>query len=159
MTLDTWHRICDTSYFYLFFIFVWFDLLVLVLLSAHVKRFTVSRMQNFEQTRCSWGCSTNTFVIHSFIESVTDPYVQISSKYCLFQSVRAKEPNFGENVHPPLHVICHMSCFMCHMSCVTCHFFVWQIGEASWWRVCYKRGLPRLVIMRSIAHPQLPIVL
>ena len=37
------------------------------------------------------------------------------------------------------------------MSRVTCHmshdtfFFFWQSGEAYWWRVCYRRGLPRLV--------------
>ena len=33
------------------------------------------------------------------------------------------------------------------MSRVTCHifFFLGQSGEAYWWRVCYQRGLPRLV--------------
>jgi hypothetical protein len=40
-------------------------------------------------------------------------------------------------------VTCHMSNIMCHMSRVTCHFF--NSGEAYWWRVCYQRGLPRLV--------------
>ena len=43
-----------------------------------------------------------------------------------------------------------MSRVMCHMSRVTCHiffifFFFGQSGEAYWWRVCYKRGLPCLV--------------
>ena len=54
----------------------------------------------------------------------------------------------------------------CHMSCVTCNIFVsssfsfiniciffyifyfyclYLIGEACWWRVCYQRGLLRLV--------------
>ena len=56
-------------------------------------------------------------------------------------------------------VMCHMSHVMCHLSPVTCHmstkkkfktFFVipkkiWQRGGASQWRVCYQRGLPRLV--------------
>ena len=38
---------------------------------------------------------------------------------------------------------------MCHMSRVTCHiFFFGQSGEAYWWRVCYQRGLPRLVLER-----------
>ena len=51
------------------------------------------------------------------------------------------------------HVTCHMSratCHvahvMCHMSSVTCHiYFFWQSGEAYRWRVCFQRGLPRLV--------------
>ena len=50
-------------------------------------------------------------------------------------------------------VMCHMSRVMCHMSQVTCHmsffyfyFFFGQSGEAYWWRVCYQRGLPRLVL-------------
>ena len=40
---------------------------------------------------------------------------------------------------------------MCHMSHVTFHmshvafFFFGQSGEAYRWRVCYQRGLPRLV--------------
>ena len=46
------------------------------------------------------------------------------------------------------HVLCHVSCVTCHMSHVTCNFFFfffWQSGEAYRWRVCYQRGLPRLV--------------
>ena len=47
-------------------------------------------------------------------------------------------------------VKCHMSHITCHVSHVTCHFFLFlffsgQSGEAYWWRVCYQRGLPRLV--------------
>ena len=57
-------------------------------------------------------------------------------------------------------VTCHMSCVTCHMSHVACHIskkiysyflfvflysFFRQGGGASWWRVCYQRGLPRLV--------------
>ena len=48
-----------------------------------------------------------------------------------------------------------MSLVMCHVSRVTCHvshvmflfflFFFGQSGEAYRWRVCYQRGLPRLV--------------
>ena len=39
------------------------------------------------------------------------------------------------------------------MSCVRCHvsgffgFIFGQSGEASRWRVCYQRGLPRLVFL------------
>ena len=48
------------------------------------------------------------------------------------------------------HVMCRVSLVMCHVSCVTCNyyyyiFFFLQIGGASQWRVCYQRGLPRLV--------------
>ena len=57
-------------------------------------------------------------------------------------------------------VKCHMSHVTCHMSCVTCHmslfsssfftsFFFGKSGEAYRWRVCYQRGLPRLVFTRS----------
>ena len=39
-----------------------------------------------------------------------------------------------------------MSCVTCHVSHVKCHIFLGgQSGEAYWWRVCYQRGLPRLV--------------
>ena len=49
---------------------------------------------------------------------------------------------------------CQMSHVMCHVSCVTCHvsyiyFFLLQNGGASWWRVCYQRGRPRLVFINS----------
>ena len=53
---------------------------------------------------------------------------------------------------------CHVSCVMCQVSRVTCHvshvtchmshilfFFFGQSGEAYRWRVCFQRGLPRLV--------------
>ena len=47
---------------------------------------------------------------------------------------------------------CHVSHVTCHMSCVTCqfffkfiYFFLGQLSEAYRWRVCYQRGLPRLV--------------
>ena len=55
--------------------------------------------------------------------------------------------------------MCHVSCVTCHVSGVRCHvsyvkcpflfllflFFYGQSVGASWWRVCYQRGLPRLV--------------
>ena len=50
------------------------------------------------------------------------------------------------------HVSCvtyHISHVTCHMSCVTCtmcSFFFLQSGEVFGWRVCYERGLPRLVL-------------
>ena len=69
-------------------------------------------------------------------------------------------------------VTCHVSHVTCHLSTVTCHmshvkkkllhvliylyiyiyFFnvkkIGQSGGASRWRVCYQRGLPRLVYYR-----------
>ena len=62
-----------------------------------------------------------------------------------------------------------MSHVTCHVSPVTCHFFITffydkkrkkkkvvyptkiigQSGGASRWRVCYQRGLPRLVFSKS----------
>ena len=56
------------------------------------------------------------------------------------------------------HVTCHMSRVMCQMSRahVKCHFFcsfflrffLQNVG-AHRWRVCYKRGLPRLVFFKT----------
>ena len=48
------------------------------------------------------------------------------------------------------HVACHVSHVICHVSRITCpmshvFFFYGQTGEAYRWRVCYQRGLPRLV--------------
>ena len=50
-------------------------------------------------------------------------------------------------------VMCQVSGVRCHVSRVRCHmsniFFIFflQSGGASWWSVCYQRGLPRLVIL------------
>ena len=54
------------------------------------------------------------------------------------------------------YVRCHVSDVVCHVSHVTCHMshvtiiyiFIYfgQSGEVYRWRVCYQRGLPRLVI-------------
>ena len=54
------------------------------------------------------------------------------------------------------HVTCHISRVMCHVSHVTFFFFLFsgQFSEAYRWRVCYQRGLPRLVYFtyNSIYH-------
>ena len=42
----------------------------------------------------------------------------------------------------PSTIICHLSCVTCKVRCVTIFF---QSGGASHLRVCYQRGLPRLV--------------
>ena len=58
---------------------------------------------------------------------------------------------------PPQHVTCHVSHVMCHMSHVACHvsiylfiYFFGQKGGAYCWRVCYQRGLPRLVFIVKV---------
>ena len=45
--------------------------------------------------------------------------------------------------------MCHVSHVTCHMSHVTCHFFsFFSFGQSSEaYRVCYQRGLPRLVFI------------
>ena len=43
------------------------------------------------------------------------------------------------------HVTWHMSHVMCHISILSLYLFFGQSGGASWWRVCYQLGLPRLV--------------
>ena len=43
------------------------------------------------------------------------------------------------------HVTCHVSRDTCHVSHVLSFFFCGQSGEVYWWRVCFQRGLPRLV--------------
>ena len=74
--------------------------------------------------------------------------------------------------HHVSHVTCDVSQVRYHVSGVTCHifflffYFFLQIGWASLWRVCYQRGLPRLVfpsclyiccISLSLMH--LPLIL
>ena len=76
---------------------------------------------SFWQSRCSRGCSINSFVINSLIKSVSQPLVQISSKHCQSRTGRARELKFWENVHPTLCVMCHVSCVTCHVSTVRCH--------------------------------------
>ena len=77
---------------------------------------------NFYQTRCSQGFSANTFVIHSFINSLISSALSSKSSKCLHsQTLRGRELKFCENVHPPKRVMCHVSCVMCHVSCVMCH--------------------------------------
>ena len=67
------------------------------------------------------------------------------------------------------HVTCHVSHVTCHLSRVICHMSTFcftflqkkekfnpsekigQSGGVSWWRVCYQRGLPRLVNRPGVA--------
>ena len=99
--------------------------------------------------------------------SPTDSLIDWSFSSNTFQNGRARELKFWENVHPTLYEMCHVSCVRCHLSPVTCHVSpvtfqnicfkqnciikknplkYWKSGEAWRWRVCYQRGLPRLVL-------------
>ena len=106
------------------------------------------------QTRCN----------RSSIDKVSDPLFQIYSKHCQSQTGRAEILS----AHRTLRVICHVSRVTCHVSHVTCHLspvtcylkkiiniILRQRGGASWWRVCYQRGLPRLVSYIHTLHTSL----
>ena len=72
----------------------------------------------------------------SLIDSFIDSSIQksVSSKppkHHYTQKIRVRELRFWKNVHP--------------QPCVTCHMLRGQSSEASRWRFCYQRGLPRLV--------------
>ena len=65
------------------------------------------------------------------------------------KGLRARDLIFWDDAHQSLYVMCHMSRVTWHMTCDT-----WQVkheekknGGASWSRVCYLRGLPRLVFL------------
>ena len=62
-------------------------------------------------------------------------------------------------------VTCHVSHVMCHMNFFFNFFFFLRSGEATRWRVCYQRGLPRLISIecqnetdyaRETAHHNFP---
>ena len=107
-----------------------------------------------------WQRNMGSQLNHNLIEWLSNPLVQISFKHCQSQTRRARELKFLENAHTTVcvtchmsRVMCHMSNVMCHLSCVTCHMFlkkcrkkipskkIGQRGGASWWKVCYQRGL------------------
>ena len=64
----------------------------------------------------------------SLTDSLTHPFVKISSKHSQSQTERARELKFSENVHPTICVMSqislvmyHVSLGICHLSCVTSH--------------------------------------
>ena len=48
------------------------------------------------------------------------------------------------------HVMCHVSHVMCQIVTFFVYFPPKQSGEAYWSRVCYQRGLPRLVNIKVL---------
>ena len=64
-------------------------------------------------------------------------------KHLHYKTVWARDLKCLENIHLPPCVTGHMSHVLRHNICIFC--FVLFSGGASWWRVCYQWGLPRLV--------------
>ena len=74
------------------------------------------------QTRCSWGCSTDTLAINSFINKlIRSPFSSQSSKDHKSQTVAARDFKFWNNGNHPMCVMIDMPCVRCHMSGVRCH--------------------------------------
>ena len=95
--------------------------------------------------RCSRGCCT--------IYSASDPFSPNHQNTCTQKPYELGtwkcERMFNSlNVsHVTLScVTCHVSCVTCHVSHVMCKIFFVLRGGGSRWRVCYKWGLPRLVL-------------
>ena len=94
------------------------------------------------------------------INKVSHPLVQISAKHCQSQTGKARELKFERMFIPN-----YVSCVMCKVTRVTCHFFLFILKKniyiyfflslncfgkkcgATRWRVCYQRGLSRLVCL------------
>ena len=70
-------------------------------------RYLISCVTCYYQTRCSRGCSTYTSVIDWFIK--WEHFSFKPSYHHYTQTVRARELNFWENVHPPPCVRCQVS--------------------------------------------------
>ena len=94
------------------------------------------------------------WLIHSFIESSFPTNLQdiINPKL-----LELGTWNFRSmfTLHHVSHVKCQVSGVgvRCHVSDVRCHFFLsffGQSGGTSRWRVCYQRGLPRLVFTQTV---------
>ena len=81
----------------------------------------------------------------------------MSPNYEKWASLLSKHKKLPRPKWSPCSPVCHVSRVRCHMSPVKCHvspvpcqknyifFFNGKSVGASRWRVCYQRGLPRLV--------------
>ena len=84
------------------------------------------------QTWCSWGCSTNTFIMDSLIQWVI-LFLKISRMSSL-QNQNTQGAEIWENVHLPPRIPCPM--LPCHVSRVTCQNYDWnsEIAQQGQWR-------------------------
>ena len=151
---DSWPYVscvrCNLSLPFLSF-FLSFFLYKVVKLVSGCSVINGATQSTFQETWCSQCCSTNTFVIDSFIDSLPESsFMLTSSKQCLCQTLKARELNSLREWSPPTIITCHMPHVTCHMSYITltwpmshvkCYKFVRQSGRASQYRVCYQRGL------------------
>ena len=99
---------------------------------------------------------------------VSDVRFYVSGVASKYQTIKPRELTFWDKFHLPPPITCHLSHIMClvsrvtcHVSCGTCHmwhvFFLYiiflcvcvQSGQCVQWRVCYQRGLLRLVSWES----------
>ena len=98
----------------------------------------------FKQTRWNRGCSTITFISHSFNDWVILSF-RIFKTLLIPNRKSWGAETLRECSSPSM---CHMWRVMCQVSGVKCqvYFFLsFQGGGASRGRVCYQGGLPRLV--------------
>ena len=101
-----------------------------VCLNACSSPLKVNPSRPIQQTRCSQGCSINTFVISSLIHR---SFCLESLRHYQSQTISAGELKFWENLHPLPCVTCHMSRVTCHMSSVRCHnFFIYFFLTMLW---------------------------
>ena len=89
----------------------------------------------FLQTRCSRGCSINSLVTDSLIQSVSEPVPQYLHNIINHKQSELVSWNFERMFIPQT---CHVSHVTCHMSHVTCHvshvtFFLLLFFCTIWW--------------------------
>ena len=97
------------------------------------------KIWNSEQTQCSRGCSTNTFVTHSFIQSLN-----LFKKY-LHNILTPKPYKLGSYNFEGRFTSSHLLCV------TRSKFFFLQNNEFSLLRVCYQPGLHYHIIWFSFA--------
>ena len=143
-----------------------YELLNLIFLYVPFRRFSLRQRHITSHSPIISPCSTlriERFAFHAYLTVFTNVNKHVSEQYLVIlflhsKTVRARELKWLENVHLPPRVMCHMSTVVCHMSTVTCHvshtkkyqiiqilFILRQSVTASRQRICYQRGLPRLV--------------
>ena len=109
-----------------------------------------------DQKGSSRGCSTNTFATDQLINWWSHPYPPNLQNIITPIPLELRTWNFY-----PTFAVLNVSCVLCHMPHVNCHvlhitkkciyiFFLSFSGQrigGIWWRVCYYRGLPRIVLI------------
>ena len=79
------------------------------------------------RVRCSWGCSINSLVIDSLIQSVREPFPPDPHNIINHKQYELESWNLKKMFTP--HDMSHVTCVsrvMCHMSCVTYNSFFFK---------------------------------